>query len=1020
MSGVCWSCEAPADDEAVACAGCGSLLRVRGKYRITRRLGIGGMGEVYEARDLALDRRVAVKLLFGNAAARPEKRARFLTECRAMAALDHPHVVRIHEADVDNDRLVLVQSFVDGTPLADHLTPPWTEERLRPFVAGVLDALVHAHAKGIAHRDVNPNNVLVLREGGGPMLIDFGMARLRDQGATRAAWGGTPGFAAPEQILAPESNDPRSDLYAVGAMTFAMLTGGAKPYAGALAGVAGNPHALLEGYRRIATGEVPVDDGGALARAAPGDELHAWLARMLAPAPEARFATAADARDALGGGEPSRTAAVVEEAPPASPTPNATRTPPARAPWPRLAFAAAAAVVVVGLGSAWIQRARAPELDAPPAPSSAPRPEPASSASTSGSTSASTSTPPSAPFTPRALIRPAGLALASDGSLLVADQAAHWIARLVDGRAAETLGSGRQGYLDGPVAEAAFDKPTAVLPLGDGALLVADTGNHRIRRIEGGRVTTVTGDFDAGRVDGDLVRARFAGPQGLMLHTDGSVWVADTGNHAVRRIAEGRVETIGGGRGAGREDGPLTLARFHTPNSLVQHPDGRILVWDGGTSSLRSIEGNRVRTVATLPPGATTASAEAASEARYPHHAQLAVRQDGTVWIADPPSHRLWRLEGDRLVVVAGTGEGRSRDGEAITAALLGPSGLVHDGGALVFAEAWTGRVRRLAGEQVTTTLDAPLGGYGDGPAARALFAQPWGLAVAPDGAVVVADTRNRRVRRVHQGHVTTVAGSGGVGTFLGPAQDSALDTPAALAVRPDGSILLIDTVTDRVLVIGDRVVSALPAVGARWVHPEGVAIHPDGRVLIADTGGHRVWSVGAHGEVAILAGTGKPGRKDGAAAEAELNAPVGLAVGPDGSIYVAEVRNHDIRRIHEGRVHTFAGLGRAGHRDGDLVDAQFEAPLGLAMDPGGTLWVADSGNHAIRAIRDGRVRTAAGRAQPGFRDGAAAEAAFVMPTGVAWDGGGLVIADSGNHLIRRLVGGEVHTLAGTSPAPAR
>lgn len=309
MTLACWSatCGAEVGPAAAACPSCGSPLRIRDKYRIVCLLGQGGMGVVYEAEDETLGRRVALKIMHGRFEAQSGRRARFQTECRAMAALDHPGIARIYDADAHHDQLFFVQALIRGRPLRAYMTE-WAAgaqglSRAAAVASALelLDALEHAHEHGVVHRDINPNNVMIVERGGAlhPVLVDFGLARTADQDATKVAWGGTPGYVAPEQILEPTSNDRRSDLYSVAALLHVLLTRGTPPYAEALEkGIGESPRALLAAYQRIASGAVPL---AALSTHDPGvpPDLERAVSRALSPDPAARFQTAAEMIAAL-------------------------------------------------------------------------------------------------------------------------------------------------------------------------------------------------------------------------------------------------------------------------------------------------------------------------------------------------------------------------------------------------------------------------------------------------------------------------------------------------------------------------------------------------------------------------------------------------------------------------------------------------------------------------------------------------------------------------------------------------
>ena len=234
---------------------------VLGRYRLGRMLGRGGTAWVYRADDLARGGQVAVKAVPAD----PERAVRVGAEIRAAARLDHPGVVALLDWGEDGDWIYLVWELVDGRPLADALRSGGVSDRvLLRIGAEVLEALAHAHRRGVVHRDVKPSNILLGRDGHA-RLSDFGVARLSgERGLTRAGGlVGTLAYMAPEQAAGERAEAP-ADVYATCLSVYEGLTG-ANPIAG------GGPAATA---RRAAAGGVPP-----LLRARP--DLPAGLARAL-------------------------------------------------------------------------------------------------------------------------------------------------------------------------------------------------------------------------------------------------------------------------------------------------------------------------------------------------------------------------------------------------------------------------------------------------------------------------------------------------------------------------------------------------------------------------------------------------------------------------------------------------------------------------------------------------------------------------------------------------------------------
>lgn len=204
-------------------------------------------------------------------------------------------------------------------------------------------------------------------------------------------------------------------------------------------------------------------------------------------------------------------------------------------------------------------------------------------------------------------------------------------------------------------------------------------------------------------------------------------------------------------------------------------------------------------------------------------------------------------------------------------------------------------------------------------------------------------------------------------------------------------------------------------ALQARFADPYGVAVDTDGTLYVADAGdNNRIRRIGSDGKVSTLAGS-QEGFADGMRAAAKFDTPSGLALDRFGNLYVADTGNHAIRKVSpQGMVSTVAGTGLAGFRDGPGAQAQFNGPIGVAVDAAGRVYVADTYNDRIRVIHpDGRVGTLAGAERPGHLDGTASAARFDTPTALAVDAGGVIwVTDTRNDAIRRVTAaGDVTTL---------
>jgi hypothetical protein len=252
-----------------------------GRYLLDHELGRGGMGIVYLARDLALERPVAIKLLPPALARLPGLRGRFLQEARTAARLSHPHIVPIHAVEDHGEVVCFIMGYVPGETLAERVRAegPLSTTTVSRIVQEVAWALAYAHQHGVIHRDVKPENILLERGSGRALVTDFGIARVADQLPVTPAGDvmGTPRLVSPEQA-AGEATDGRSDLYSLGVTAFFALTG-RYPFEGDNAGQLLVQHLTL-----------PAPPVASL-RAGVAPALAVAIDRCLAKDPSSRFAS---------------------------------------------------------------------------------------------------------------------------------------------------------------------------------------------------------------------------------------------------------------------------------------------------------------------------------------------------------------------------------------------------------------------------------------------------------------------------------------------------------------------------------------------------------------------------------------------------------------------------------------------------------------------------------------------------------------------------------------------------------
>jgi len=351
----------------------------------------------------------------------------------------------------------------------------------------------------------------------------------------------------------------------------------------------------------------------------------------------------------------------------------------------------------------------------------------------------------------------------------------------------------------------------------------------------------------------------------------------------------------------------------------------------------------------------------------------------------------------------------------------------------LAVALAWLpGDVRAVSHRVGTITTVAGTGVAGrsgdGGPATEAEIGHPRGIAALPGGGFLFAEPFNNTVRLVRaDGTITTVAGTGSAGFSGdgGPAVAAELDFVHGVALLPDGGYVLADMLNNRIrrvapngtitTVAGTGVAGYSgdggPAGQAELSLPRGIAALPTGELLIPDSGNNRIRLVGLDGRIRTVAGTGVAGSAGdgGPATTAELDGPFGVSPVADGGFLVVERRGNRVRRVWpDGTITTVAGTGVAGYSGdgGPAVAARLNEPHAVAALPDGGFLIADTGNHRIRRVdARGVITTAAGTGAVGFGGdgGSASEAVLFEPKAIAVlaNQRGYLIGDAANNRVR-------------------
>ncbi|MEA5140589.1 NHL domain-containing protein [Arcicella rigui] len=594
--------------------------------------------------------------------------------------------------------------------------------------------------------------------------------------------------------------------------------------------------------------------------------------------------------------------------------------------------------------------------------------------------------------------------------------------------------------------------------------------NSSIRKIENGNDKIVAGSFEGatGLTDGQGTEARFNQPQGLTIDTKGNLYVADLGNHAIRKITpSGLVSTFAGSGNNGFQNGTGTAARFTYPSDITIDVYGNLYVTEIGNNSVRKITPAGV--VTTLAGnGSVGYNNGTGSNATFSSPAGITVDLLGNIYVADQFNNVIRKITSTGVVTtLVGNGSAGYLDGTGSNARLNSPQKIVADAiGNVYFTQSYSHSVRKVSTSGVVTTLAGDDTSYGslDAIGTDARFYGPSAISIDKNGYLIVNDNYGfKKVSTIGYSLFTPAlpqelsfdASTGSISGTPLVAKTASNYTLTAYNRGGSSSTTFNMTFTGTIPVKTPSVKAPIIKYPSPKTYPVGTNISP---LALGNTGGlipkdyygqtstimegldmregiivdttrnityfiddHQIKKISASGKISVLAGNMSYGFADGEGDNAYFNSPTSLALDANGNIYVCDLGNHIIRKVTpDGIVSTYAGRGSIGFVNGNKVNSNFNYPTGISLDNYGNLYVADKNNHVIRKISaSGIVSTFAGNGTDGFKNGSSTEAQFSYPAGVVVGlGGNLYVADKNNHVIRKIApDGTVSTFAGNGTA---
>lgn len=611
------------------------------------------------------------------------------------------------------------------------------------------------------------------------------------------------------------------------------------------------------------------------------------------------------------------------------------------------------------------------------------------------------------------------------GNIYVSDFSAHRVRKISTTSKISTFaGTGISGFSgdSGPAASAMLSYPTGLAIDASGNIYIADGGNNRIRKVDtSGTITTIAGTGTAGYSgdDGPALQATFNQPFGLALDSTGNLFISDIGNSVVRKIDTSQIITTFAGNGIagyGGDNGPATQAMLDLPRGLATDSVGRVYIADAGNHRVRKVDSfGIIITFAGNGNSGFSGDGGSPTSAAIGNPRAVAVSAGGGIlYISNAGSSRVRTVSGGAINTLAGSTYGYDGDSKPVLSSQFATPGgvLLNRGGNVVVADTYNGRLRTMSSGVMKTTA----GGFlGDGAAATgASLVLPENIAFDKAGNYYIADAGGNRIRKVDTTNkITTVAGTGisGYSGDGGAATSATLWYPDGIAVDSTGNIFIADNLNAVIRKVTSTGAISTYATDPGFLDLASLTVDTAGNLYSVDQAGCAVRKITTTGSISVVAGIPSMCGYNGdniSATSAELNLPYGVALDSRGNLLIADAGNNRIRKVSPtGFISTVAGNGTCGFAgdNGSATSAELCSPHGVALDSLGNLYIADLANYRIRKVAHGIITTFAGTGVPGFNgDGLPALSTNLDDAvAVAVKGNTIYLVDDATTRVRRI-----------------